>query len=617
MKSDVDFPPPPASGTPDRRIGLRAGIRETYAFVSPARRRQFYLLVVLMLLGTLAELATIGSVIPLLSLLSDPSGLGRLSWATGVFDVLGASSRDERLIAATAAFCSFAIAAGILRLRLSWVTQDFMFRLGHEFSVEIQRRILLQPYGFHIQRNTSSLLAAINKTEVLIFELLLPALQAAIATFIAAFIIAALIYIDPFTATVAAVAFSAIYLLVFALARRRLAANSSVSGPAWNERLKILKESLDGIRDVIIDNSQEIYVRRYQGVNSRLNVARASTAFISTAPRIVIEAVGMIVIAIIALVIAQQQGGLARALPVLGAIALGAQRLLPLLQQIYIGWSSAAGNRFVLGEIVDLLRLPVSKEQANRAHVSPLPLRREISVEQVSFTYPSRRVQAVSDVTFEIPAGATVALIGETGSGKSTLADLLMGLLKPDEGRICVDGLPLSGKHRRRWQRSIAHVPQSIFLTDSTIADNIALGLAGKASDRERIVRSAKMARLHDFITSLPDGYETIVGERGIRLSGGQRQRLGIARAIYKQTPVLVLDEATSALDEETEAAVFKSIEELGREGRTIVIIAHRHSTIARCDTVVKLHKGRIVDIGSFTNVVGKRGVRARAQRRP
>jgi ATP-binding cassette subfamily B protein len=209
----------------------------------------------------------------------------------------------------------------------------------------------------------------------------------------------------------------------------------------------------------------------------------------------------------------------------------------------------------------------------------------------------------VCGVTLDIPAGSAVALVGETGSGKSTLADLLMGLIDADEGSILIDGVPLSGKNRRRWQRSIAHVPQAIFVADASIAQNIALGRHEEPVDPARVVEAAEAAQLHDFVISLPEGYDTFVGERGIRLSGGQRQRLGIARAIYKQTPVLVLDEATSALDEETEAAVMEGIHGLGG-GRTLIVIAHRLSTIARCDRVFRLHEGRIVDSGPLTKIV-------------
>jgi ATP-binding cassette subfamily B protein len=570
--------------------------------MSASRRRQFFLLLILMLIGAFAELATIGAVIPFLTLLTNPAALERFASVTRAFALIGAETRAERLLAATALFSLIVITSGAVRYELSRSTQHFSYRLAHELLLEVQRRFLYQPYAFHIQRNTSTLISSLEKAEILACEVVISLMQAAIAAFIAIFIIGALIAVDPVTALVAAAAFSAIYILVSAIAKGRLAANSNVIARGFDERLKVLQESLAGIRDVIIDGSQSVYLALFDQENSQLNRARADTAVVSSAPRFIIETVGIVAIAAIALFQSQREGGLAAALPILGAIALGAQRLLPLLQQVFKGWSTASGYLSVVGQTADLLRLPIPKP--DRGKIAALPLRKSISVDAVGYTYRSRRRLALEEVSFEIPVGSAVALIGETGSGKSTLADLLMGLIDPDEGRILIDGAPLSGKNRRRWQQSIAHVPQSIFLADASIASNIALGRHDEPVDLARVVKAAKAAQLHQFVSSLPEGYDTFVGERGIRLSGGQRQRLGIARAIYKQTPVLVLDEATSALDEATEAAVMKGLHGLGG-GRTLIIIAHRLSTIARCDRVVRLHEGRMVATGSFAEVVG------------
>jgi ATP-binding cassette subfamily B protein len=237
-----------------------------------------------------------------------------------------------------------------------------------------------------------------------------------------------------------------------------------------------------------------------------------------------------------------------------------------------------------------------------------LPVKDRISFDQVSFSYPSRpKSRAIDNISFDIGRGSMVALVGETGGGKTTLADLLMGLIEPTAGQILVDGVPLDVTNAGRWQGAIAHVPQSIFLADATIARNIALSLPDMKLDHDRVVDAARKAQLYDFVCSLPEGFDTHVGERGIRLSGGQRQRLGIARAIYKNTPILVFDEATSALDDLTETAVITALEELRREGRTIIIVAHRLSTIRRCDLVARLDRGRLVELGGFEEVLGAR----------
>ena len=587
-----------------REVGVWAGVREIYARLSPQRRRQSHALLALMLLGAVAELATISALIPFLALLAQPGGLEQLPWPADAFSSLTARTGREGLVGATLLFAALAILAGIARLQLTWSSNKFVFQLGHELAVDIQRRILWQPYSFHIHRNTSTLVSSLDKTELLVFDVLMPLMHALIAVFISVSIVAALVYVDPLTAISAAVAFSIIYLLVSAATRRRLAANSTTMSRAYDQRLKTVYESLGGIRNVIIDDSRRVYLDAFRSIDRQLSIARTTTHFIGAAPRFVIEAAGMAVIAGIALFISDREGGLAAALPILGAVALGAHRLLPLLQQIYIGWSSSAAHRAVLTQVIELLRLPAADEIEQPQPVAPLPLADRITIDGVSFAFPTRDRSVIDEVTLEIRRGSMVGLIGESGSGKSTLADLLMGLLEPTAGRILIDGAPLARDNRRQWQRSIAHVPQSIFLADASIAANIAFTLDELAVDLAGAVDAAQRAQLHDFVMSLPQGYATEVGERGIRLSGGQRQRLGIARAIYKQAPVLVLDEATSALDDVSEAAVIASLVQLGEEGCTIITIAHRASTISRCDVVARLHQGRLVRIGSYADVI-------------
>jgi ABC-type multidrug transport system fused ATPase/permease subunit len=319
----------------------------------------------------------------------------------------------------------------------------------------------------------------------------------------------------------------------------------------------------------------------------------------------------MVLFAGVAVVLAQRGGGLAAALPVLGAVALGALRLLPVLQQLYYGWSMLAGNRAVAAQVIEWLRLPLAAEDQDRANLRPLEFNSELRFDDVSFAYRADQRPAVDRVSLTIARGSSVALMGRSGSGKSTLADLLMGLLEPDEGQISVDGVPLTAATRRRWRRSIAHVPQAVFLADASIARNIAFGSREEDIDPVRLREAARIAQLDEVIAGLPEGFATFVGERGIRLSGGQRQRLGIARAIYKDAPVLILDEATSALDEQTEAALLEALTSSGSERRTMLVIAHRRSTIEHCDRVLRIEAGRLTEtyrLGAASQESTRRG---------
>ena len=582
-----------------RQKSVPEALRQLYGFMSPRHRAQFYRLLGLMLLSALAELATIGAVVPFLSLLAGQQGLERVPWLAGLFDLLGAESQSRRIVAATLLFVAAALAASALRLQLAWSTQRFVLGLGHEMAVEIQRRTLLQPYSFHVGGNSSQIIAALENVQFFVTGVVLPLMQATTEIVLGLFILAAMVQVDPFAAAASTILFGLLYAAVSLLTRRRLTENSSILRFAYGERVQIIQESLGGIRDVLIDHCQGVFVEEFRRIDRRFTAARAKTIFISTAPRFVIEAVGMVIIAALAVVLSDREGGLMGALPIIGAMALGAQRLLPLMQQLYQAWANLAGHRSLVTQVLVLLHLDVEESPAGgEEEVRPLGFRDRVRIEQVSFTYPGRSRPAVADVTLDIPRGSRLALVGRTGSGKSTLADLVMGLLEPDEGRITIDGVVLGRDTRLAWQRCIAHVPQSIFLSDASIARNIAFGTRAADIDMERVIRAAEIAQLDGFVSTVPEGYETRAGERGVRLSGGQRQRLGIARAVYKQAPLLVLDEATNALDPETEASLMHALDQLGDEGRTIIVIAHSGRLIESCDMVARLERGRLVEVG-------------------
>jgi ABC-type multidrug transport system fused ATPase/permease subunit len=329
----------------------------------------------------------------------------------------------------------------------------------------------------------------------------------------------------------------------------------------------------------------------FRDAEHRFRNARTTNAIFANAPRYFVEAAGMVLIAGVAVAMSERPGGLAAAIPALGALALGAQKLLPLVQQIYFGWAAATGAQQTLSDVIMLLRRPTPSDDDAGGR---LPFTNAISLRGVSYSYGGERQTALKGIDLEIPKGARVGIAGRTGSGKSTLMDLVIGLLEPTEGTIAIDGTPLVAGNRAAWQRNVAHVPQAIFLSDASIAENIAFGVPAGEIDRERVQRAALQAELAEVVAALPEGYDTRVGERGIQLSGGQRQRIGIARALYKQANVLVFDEATSALDDDTESAVMSAIERLDRD-LTIILIAHRLTTLQGCDVILRLDRGQVV----------------------
>jgi ATP-binding cassette, subfamily B, bacterial PglK len=415
------------------------------------------------------------------------------------------------------------------------------------------------------------------------------------------------IAIDPVVALVSTIGFGSCYGLITWVSRKRLRRNSLRIAEDQTKVIKAIQEGLGGIRDVLLDGTQPVYCDIYLKADQTLRRAQGNNVFISGSPRYAMEALGVALITALAYALSRQVGGIGAALPVLGALALGAQRLLPALQNIYTAWANIVGNQSSLSDTIKLLEQPLPDGDSQPVPM-PLICQDGIRFNAVRFRYGDNSPWVIDGLTLDISVGARVGFVGRTGSGKSTALDLLMGLLKPTEGELLVDGQPISGNRLRAWQRAIAHVPQSIYLADTTLAENIAFGVAPEAIDMERVRKAAKQAQISEYIESQSGGYQAQVGERGIRLSGGQRQRIGIARALYKQASVLVFDEATSALDNATEQSVMEAIEGLDRK-LTVLIIAHRLTTVQHCDSIVELENGRVVAQGTYQEVL-ERGQR-------
>jgi len=566
--------------------------------LSRRRQRQFGLLMGLMLVSAFAEVVSLGAVLPFIGILAAPDLVFKHPIVADVAQAWGITSADQLVLPLTVVFAAAALIAGAIRMLLLWVSTRLAFASGADLSIEVYRRTLYQPYQVHVARNSSEVISGItNKvggSVNVLYNLL--TLISSIVLLVA--ITLALIAIDPVVALAATVGFGATYGLIAWMSRRRLHRNSQRIAYEQTQVIKALQEGLGGIRDVLLDGTQPVYCDIYRQADLPLRRAQGNNLFIGGSPRFAMEALGTVLIAALAYGLSRQAGGIATALPVLGALALGAQRLLPVLQQGYSAWASIAGNQALLADTIELLDQPLPAAVLQPAQ-APLLYQDAIRFDAVRFRYTSDGPWVLDGLNLTIPKGARVGFVGSTGSGKSTTLDLLMGLLMPTEGELLVDGQSISGNRVRAWQRTIAHVPQSIYLADTTMAGNIAFGVPRAAIDLQRVQQAARQAQIADFIESRPEGYNTYVGERGIRLSGGQRQRIGIARALYKQASVLVFDEATSALDNATEQSVIDAIEGLNRD-LTILLIAHRLTTVRRCDTIVELEHGRVVAQGTY-----------------
>jgi ATP-binding cassette subfamily B protein len=556
-----------------------------------------------MLASAFAEVVSLSAVLPFLGVLLAPDRVFSHPIVADMIMAWGITSADQLVLPLTIAFASAALAAGAIRIFLVWAMTRIVFGTGADLSIEAYRRTLYQPYRVHLALNSSEVVSGItNKVNGVVTLVLLPFLTLVSSAVLLVAIMLALLAIDPMVASVAAVGFGASYGLITLISRRALDRNSQRIAYEQTQVVKALQEGLGGIRDVLLDGTQPAYCNIYREADLPLRRAQGDNAFIGGSPRPAMEALGMVLIAALAYSFAGQDGGVAAALPVLGALALGAQRLLPALQQIFAAWASIAGNRASLADTILLLDQPLPAEllQPLRA---PMLCEKEIRFRDVRFRYTNDSPWVLDGLNLVIPKGARVGFVGSTGSGKSTTLDLLMGLLTATEGELMVDDQPIIGNRVRAWQQTIAHVPQHIYLADTTLAENIAFGVPPNSIDLARVQQAARQAQIADFIESSPDGYQAYVGERGVRLSGGQRQRIGIARAFYKQAGILVFDEATSALDNATEQSVMEAIEGLSAD-LTILIVAHRLTTVERCDVTVELENGRVVAQGTYEQLL-------------
>lgn len=568
--------------------GLPGLIRAFYRAIDPRRRLHLLFTLGLMLVAALTELITIGAVLPFLALLADPAHSADIPGFGLLVALAGSASPSDLLFLAGALLCGASIAAGLARLTVLRATNRLAFALGHDLGVAIFSRTLRQPYSVYVGRNPSEVFAGVDKVQTLIFSMLLPLMQGMVAGVTALAILIVLTAVAPAITLASAGAVVLIYVAVSLATGRRLKSNSAAIASAATARMKALQEGFGGLRDIILGQTHDAFEDGFNALDRGYRQAQAENQFINAAPRVVLETSAIVLAGLLALYMSRGAGGLAAAIPVLGALALGTQRLLPLLNACYVGWSQVGGNSHLLRDILGLLQIPVVG--GSGAAASPAAFTRAITFDGVSLHHPGRD-PALRDVSLEIPRGARLGIVGPTGSGKSSLLDLLMGLIDPTAGEIRIDGRPLDDSIRAGWQSAIAHVPQSIYVADLSIAANIAFGRHRHEIDMGRVKDAARAARLDAFVESLPEGYATLVGERGVRLSGGQRQRIAIARAFYKRAGILILDEPTSQLDADAEQAIVATLAAMAPDV-TIVMVAHHEPALWGCDLILRLGDG-------------------------
>ncbi|MDC0071976.1 ABC transporter ATP-binding protein/permease [Gammaproteobacteria bacterium] len=568
--------------------------KKLFLLMERRRRYQFLILLTLMILTSMFEVISIGAVIPFLGVLIEPSNIFELPAAQPFIQFLGVDQPTQIIFPISALFAIAVLMSGAMRVLLLWASVKFSFILGVDLSVGIFTQVINQPYIAHTKQNSSDIISAISiKIAQVINGVVLSVLNIISSFIIVTAIITILIIINPSASLIAILFFSALYVFFYLYVKQKLKVNSLNITHASNSLMKILQEALGGIRDIIINGNQQFYRSIFWRADLIFRKSLGNTLFLTNSPRYFMETFGILLIVLLAYMLSTQgEKSFADGIPVLGALALGAQRLLPVMQVLYNSWGNVKGTHFVLAEVLGFLSLNDSKTM--NVINDDCSFEKNIRLKDVSFGYDENSLPTINKINIDIKKGDCIGVIGKTGSGKSTLIDIMMGLLDPTDGTLEVDENVITSSNRRAWQSRIAHVPQNIYLSDSTLEENIAFGIPVEEIDSSLVRRAAISANIDSVVNEWPLKYKTILGERGIRLSGGQRQRIGIARALYKQADVLFLDEATSSVDSTTESSIMKAIEKLGNDV-TLIIIAHRITTLKNCSRILELtNEGKI-----------------------
>ena len=569
-----------------------------FSIFTPRELRHCAFLVVVMIFGAVLEAVGIGAILPLISLMGQPDFLDRHAEIAAYAAKLGITTHTELIIGLSLLLILLYI---LKNLYLTWQLRlqiNFSIFNQIQFSKELMASYLAKPYLFHLNHNTAILLRNVNSGGALIFSnILVPAFQLLTEIITALTIWGMLVFADPFTAIVVAGVMGGLIYALLRSFRRRIAETGQIQNAYAAAYVQAVNQGLGAVKETKVMRKEQFFLQAFIENYEKYGLANGKFMFLNQLPRMIIET--LIVCALLFLIIGKMVMGYTpmEIVPLLGVLALAAFRLMPSANRII---TLSNGIKFQLPLFDELYRelLAIKSRKYHQrklkmADLPPsLPFTDVICVEHLGFCYSGTSDEVLKDVSFSIPKGKFVGILGPSGAGKTTFVDILLGLFVPTRGKIMVDGVDIRQK-LRAWQANIAYVPQSIYLIDAAIRENVALGEAPDEIDDARVHKALAMAELDAFVNAQPKGIETMVGERGVKLSGGQRQRIGIARALYQRPAVLVLDEATSALDNETERGITDTILKL--KGRiTILSIAHRASTLAECDFKVRFEDGVI-----------------------
>lgn len=581
-------------------------VRNIFALLTPAQKRRFFYLQFLVVAMSVTEIFGVASIIPFMTLVGDMDQLKQDTIIAQIYQASGIASESEFVFLLGLGVLIMLFISSVLSMFTIWRLLMFANKIGMEIADRLYSHYLKQDWLFHASGSSAQLTKKIA-TEItrVIAGILMPLMHMNAKIVFSLLMSISLFLYDPKVAITGLSVFAIAYFFLFRVVRMRLYRNGLTLSEVNERRFRLMNEGFGGIKDILLLGRDSNLINNFYETGLKFAYSNGNNATLSQVPRYFMELVafGSMILLILYLLL-NHSGNLGIILPILSVYALASIKLLPSLQQIYTSFAIIRANiaafESIKDDLIDSVPTKKTPMATNTNHLSP---KKNISLENVSFQYPGKLDLAISNVNISIEANSLVGIVGPSGSGKSTLIDILLGLIKPNQGQLKIDNIIVNNENRRSWQNTIGFVAQSIFLSEGTIAENVAFGVPDNQINLNQVEQALKLAHLTELVRDLEDGIHTKVGERGVMLSGGQRQRIGIARALYHRAEVLIFDEATSSLDGITEKMIMEAIHDFSGK-KTIILIAHRLKTIEKCDNIFFIDEGRIDDQGTYQELI-------------
>ncbi len=584
-------------------------IKKIKIIIAPQEKWQLLVLFASILLMALFQTLGVVSILPFMSIVMQPEMIESNRWLNWLYNSLGFTSVNSFIIFIGTLMLLIIIIGNLTSALATWLKVRFVWRKNHNISSDLLKKYLSLPYVYFLTKNTADLTKNIlSEVNILTNNFILPLIDIMVKGFVAIGILSMLLFTNIYITISSAIIFSGSYALIYFYFHDKLKVNGAKRLKENMLRFKTAGEALSGIKDIKVTGREAFFYYRYLRHSREFSNLQAWSSLIGVMPRYFLETIAFGGIVTLVLYFITTTGNANEVIPMISFFAFAAYRLMPALQVVFTSFTRVRFSQTTVNRIIeDLSEKGGFREQFlvyEKEPVKPMPFNTSLQLKEVSYNYPNTNEPVIRDLSLSIKHNTSIGLVGPTGAGKTTLVDIILGLLTPRKGEFSVDGVKINENNILNWQKNLGYVPQYIYLSDDTITNNIAFGIPGEKIGREIVEHAAKISNLHDFIISeLPNGYQTIVGERGIRLSGGERQRVGIARALYHDPEVLVLDEATSSLDGITESAVLEAINNVAKL-KTVIIVAHRLPTVKGCDIIYLIDKGKIIAQGTYDELM-------------